>query len=215
MRKNQQRNRQRRKGINRQKAPVSRIEKKILNARSYIKRAAAFLIVFLLLTALCAGYTNISLNTKCWKEAEITYQSHYYVPRTSNRGCGPTGDYYIITDTLDREWRVNWELDDSVFSDDVRQGDSLTLRYHYWLVGRLVVTLESDSHVYMSLDEAVEYGKVNGRAGIVLTLIALALHILSLVCLVRKKAELKSLRTQHEKAQSEYSEFINNININA
>lgn len=211
MRKNQQKNRHRRKKINRQKAPVSRCEKRILSARSYIKRAAVFLIVFLLLTALCMGYTYISLNTNCWKEAEITYQSHYYVPRTSSARGGSTGGYYIITDTHNREWRVNWELDDSVFSDDVRQGDRLTLRYHYWLVGRLVVTLESDNHVYRSLEEAVNDGKSNGRAGIVFTLIALALHILSLVCLVRKKAELKDLRTQHENAVKNYSEYLSNI----
>lgn len=89
------------------------------------------------------------------------------------------------------------------------------MRFHYWLVGRLVVTLESDNQVYMSLDEAVEYGKTNGRAGIVLTLIALSLHILSLVCLLRKKTELKSLRTEREKVLNEYSEFMKKRSFNA
>lgn len=211
MRKNQQKNRQRRKEINRQKAPVSRVEKKILNARSYIRRAAVFLIVFLLLTALSAGYTYINLNANCWKEAEITYQNHYYVPRTSSARGGSTGDYYIITDTHNRDWRINWELNGSEFTSDIKQGDSLTLRYHYWLVGRLAVTLESDNHVYRSFDEAVDDGKSNGRAGIVFTLFALALHILSLVCLVKKKAELKKLRTEHENAVKNYSEYLSNI----
>lgn len=107
MRKNQQKNRQRRKEINKQKAPVSRIEKKILSARSYIRKATGFLIVFLLLTVLSVGYTYINFNANCWKETEITYQSHYYVPRTSSARGGPTGDYYIITDTHNREWRIN------------------------------------------------------------------------------------------------------------
>lgn len=197
MRKNQLKNRQLRKDINSHKAPVSRIEKQIHCTKTYIRRNIWFIIAFFLLTILFAGYAYTHLNKNCWKEINIIYQSHYYVPRSYSVRGASTGDYYIITDTQQRDWRVNQDLDNYAFTSDVKQGDKLTLRYHYWLVGHIVVTLESEEEVYISLDEAVKNGKSNGKAAVIISIITFASLIISVICFVKNKTEFKILSAEY------------------
>lgn len=208
-RKNQLKNRQKIKSRNAVKRDVTKTEKAIEKVRLSLKIVNIVLIIIILWSTLMFSRANVYLNQNCWKQKTITFDSYYYVPDMSVRGI-PCGDFYIITDSENHEWRIAaWsdDFDEEQFMNDVQKGDSLEIRYYNWIVGKIAVTLESDSHVYQSLEDAEKHGKKDGKAVIILGLISAPFFLIGLFLDVRyflRYRKLKSLLALYQKRYEDY-----------
>lgn len=156
MRKNQIRNRRKRKELNQLKAPVFRTRKKIEAVKHSIKTNIICILIFGFLSILFFLSALMDYHSDWWQKSEIIYQSHYYVRRTMGTRGTSTSPFYIITDADHKEWRIPWaeDFEQDVFETDVKQGDTLRISWHYWFVGRVVETLESENYAYRSFAEA-------------------------------------------------------------
>ncbi|MCI7804899.1 MAG: hypothetical protein MR503_07475 [Oscillospiraceae bacterium] len=209
-RKNQLKNRQKIKSRNAVKRDVTKTEKAIEKVRSSLKIVNIVLIIIILWSALMLSRAYVDLCESCWKPKTITFDSCYYVPRTYGARGVSFGDYYVIVDSENHEWRIAaWsdDFDEEQFLNDVQKGDSIEIRYYNWIVGKIAVTLESDSHVYQSLEDAEKHGKKDGKAVIILGLIPMPFFLIGLFLDVRyflRYRKLKSLLALYQKRYEDY-----------
>lgn len=212
-RKNQQKNRQKIKSRNAVKRDVTRTEKAIEKVRSSLKYVNIILIIIILWTALMLSRACVDLCESCWKPKSITFDSCYYVPRSYGARGVSFGDYYVIVDSESNEWRIAaWsdDFDEEQFLNDVQKGDQLEIRYYNWLVGKIVVTLESDSHVYQSLEDAENHGKKDGKAVIILGLLPIPFFLIGLFLDVRYFLRYRKLKAQLALYKKRYEDYICN-----
>jgi hypothetical protein len=211
-RKNQLKNRQKIKSRNAVKRDVTKTEKAIEKVRLSLKIVNIVLIIIILWSTLMFSRANVYLNQNCWKQKTITFDSYYYVPDMSVRGI-PCGDFYIITDSENHEWEIDvWsgDFDEELFLNDVQKGDSLEIRYYNLLVDKMIVTLESDSHVYQSLEDAERYGRKEGKAEIILGLIPAPFFLAGVFLDVKYFSRYRKLESQLVVYQKRYEDYICN-----
>ncbi|MGN1087110.1 MAG: hypothetical protein ACI4Q5_08740 [Porcipelethomonas sp.] len=212
-RKNQLKNRQKIKSRNAVKRDVTKTEKAIEKVRTNLKYVNIVLIIIILWSALMLSSAYVHLCESCWKQKTITFDSYYYVPRTPGVRGVSYGDYYIIVDSENHEWRIAaWsdDFDEEQFLNNVQKGDSLEIRYYNWIVDKMIVTLESDSHVYQSLEDAERYGRKEGKAEIILGLIPAPFFLIGLFLDVKYFLRYRKLKSQLVLYQKRYEDYICN-----
>lgn len=203
MRKNQIKNRQKRKERNKLKKPVDRTQKRIESLKSSIKINIKVIIIFGFFFILFFLVTLMAYHTDWWKESVITYQSHYYVS-----GSKGTSDYYIIVDKYDKEWRITWDedFDQDTFKADVKPGDTLKISWYYWLVGRLVQSLESDDYSYRNFSEAEKIAREDIYIELIFTIISAAVLAIAIIILIRNICEIENLKIVLEEYKKDLEE---------
>ncbi|MDD5947292.1 MAG: hypothetical protein PUC41_05770 [Oscillospiraceae bacterium] len=214
MRKNQKANQQRRKELNKYKGPVHRTKKKIDSLNHSIKINIHFICLFAFLFFLFSLTSLTSYHTEWWKRSEIVYESHYYVPRTSGGRGFNFGGYYMIVDDKNREWRIPWndDFDHHMFEEDVQKGDTLQISWHYWFVGRVVESLESNTHSYRSYSDAVRIAHDGIYVELIFTIIATIFLLISINAFMRNISERKRLKVDLNMYESKLNDEIQKIN---
>lgn len=209
MRKNQIRNRRKRKERNQLKAPVFRTRKKLEAVKHSIRTNILCILIFGFLSVLFFLSALMDYHSDWWQKSEIIYQNHYYIRRTVGVRGTSTGPFYIITDVENMEWRIPWaeDFERGIFETDVKQGDTLQISWHYWFVGRVVESLESENYTYRSFAEAEAIALDD--IGIMMmfgcmSALPLIIAIRMLIGNIREQRQLKEALKVHEKRLAEH-----------
>lgn len=192
MRKNQFKNRGNRKKQYRRIESAAKINRQLNHKRRTVRKCIGPSVIFGLLLVILFLTALFSCRSDLWTTSEITYQRHYQMI-TSGR---TSTSYYVLVDDEGLEWQIHWdvELKQTTFFSDVKEGDRLTVSWHYWWFGRSVKSLESGGHIYRSMAEAEEAG----RNGLTLSIVFMAILAVALAIplglLFRTLFEMKRLK---------------------
>lgn len=194
MRKNQVKNREKRREQYRQKKPVAKINRRLKRMRRTVETCIGISVICGVLLAILFLMALFSCCSALWTTDEITFQRQYH---KNVYGKIPTS-YYVLVDDEGVKWRIYWDtdLDQTAFFSNVKEGDKLTVGWHYWMFGRSVKSLESGESVYRSMDEAKEIGRKGLTPFIIfMTILAVVLAI-PLIILFRTLRKIKCLKEE-------------------
>jgi len=168
-----------------------------------------FLFILFSLTSL------VSYHTEWWRKTEIVYKFHYYVPRTTGVRGVSLGGYYIIVDDISREWRIPWDdaFDHNTFEEDVMKGDTLQISWHYWFVGRIVDSLESNNHAYRSFSDAVKIAHNDIHVELIFTIIATVFWVISIKFFINNISERQRLKADLKEYEAKLNDKIQTNNV--
>ena len=120
----------------------------------------------------------------------------------------------MIVDDKDREWRIPWDddLDHHRFEEDVQKGDTLQISWHYWFVGRIVESLESNTYSYRSYSDAVRIAHDEIYVELIFTIIATIFLLISIKAFIRNISERKQLKVDLDMYEAKLNDEIQKIN---
>lgn len=194
MRKNQLKNREKRREQYQKQRPAAKINRRLKRMRRTVETCIGMSVICGVLLAILFLTALFSCCSALWATSEITFQRQYH---KNVYGRLPTS-FYVLVDAEDVKWRIYWDkdLDETTFLSDVKEGDKLTVGWHYWMFGRRVKSLESGESVYRSMAEAKEVGRNELTLYIVLMAILAVVLAIPLIILFRTLRKMKCLKEE-------------------
>lgn len=194
------------KELNRYKAPISRLSKKLDSIKHSIKINIWVTVFLLPLILLFSCRLFYDCHTESWKTSDVIYSGMY--DASYHRYKGGKVTLYYIYDTNKTDYKITWsDFDKSSFADDMQNNEHLHIVWHWWLGERLVVALENDNVTYKSYSDALNDAREDSTVMIIFILILLLIQAFTIKCLydnVKTKREIMSELNIAKKNLSNY-----------
>lgn len=196
------------KELNRYKAPISRLSKKLDSVKHSIK-INIWVMAFLLPLSLLFLYRLFyDCHTESWKTSVVTYDGMY--DASYHRFKGGKMTLYYIYDTNKTEYKITWsDFDKNSFADDMQNNETLNIVWHWWLWERLVVALENDTVTYKSYSDALNDAREDSIAMIVFILILLLIEAFTTKCLYNNVKAKRKIISELNTAKENLSNYKN------